>query len=310
MSVCVLGSMNMDLVVNVDKMPRVGETIMANEFKKVPGGKGANQAVAAARLGTNVYMIAKIGKDDNGEILLEGLNKDNINTDKVFVDDKNPTGMAIISVDSMGNNMIEVIAGSNMKLTVEDIKKCEDVIKSSKILIAQFETPKDVTYEAFKIARENGVITILNPAPAGEIGDDILSVTDIIIPNETETYELTNVKAYDLETAKEASKTFLNKKVKYVIITLGEKGAFIGNSEKCEIVPAYKVNAVDTTAAGDAFIGGVSKILHDEGKIDFEIIKRAVRFGNMVSSIVVTRKGAQTSIPVLDEVTKVYGEDF
>lgn len=310
MSICVIGSMNMDLVVNVDKMPRVGETIMANEFKKVPGGKGANQAVAAARLKTNVYMIAKIGKDDNGETLLEGLNKDNINTDKVFVDDKNPTGMAIISVDSMGNNMIEVIAGSNMKLTVEDIKKCEDVIKSSKILIAQFETPKDVTYEAFKIARENGVITILNPAPAGEIGDDILSVTDIIIPNETETYELTNVKAYDLETAKEASKTFLNKNVKYVIITLGEKGAFIGNNEKCEIVPAYKVNAVDTTAAGDAFIGGVSKILHDEEKIDFETIKRAIRFGNMVSSIVVTRKGAQTSIPVLEEVIKVYGEDF
>lgn len=306
--VCVLGSINMDLVIKVKDMPKVGETILSKSFEKIAGGKGANQAVAAKRCGNEVSMIGKIGLDDNGKALKRLLEEDEIDTSLIFEDEKNPTGMAMITVDENSDNSIIVISGSNMKINEGEIEKSKEKIKNSDILISQFETPEDMTIKAFNIAKENGKITILNPAPAKEIKKELLKVTDIIIPNETEAELLTGIKVNDLDTAKLAGKKLLESGVKFAIITLGEKGAAIINNERAELVKAFKVNAVDTTAAGDSFIGGLSSKLNIND-LNFENLIKAVTFGNKVSSIAVQREGAQPSIPTLEEVIKVYGEE-
>lgn len=307
--ICVLGSMNMDLVLKVKDMPKVGETILSKSFQKIAGGKGANQAVAAKRSGSEVFMISKIGKDENGRELRDKLVEDNIDVKYVFEDEVEPTGIALIMVNDNGNNSIIVNAGSNMTLTKEEIHSAEEAIKESEIIISQFETPEDITIEAFKIAKENGKVTILNPAPAKKIKEELLKYTDIIVPNETEAELLTGIEIKDIEDAKEAGKIFLEKGVKFVIITLGENGAALIGKDFCEIVPAYKVNAIDTTAAGDSFIGGLSSKL-DAKNLGRETLSKAIRFGNKVSSIAVQRRGAQPSIPFVDEVLEVYkGEE-
>ena len=306
--VCVIGSINMDLVIKVDEMPKEGETILSKYFEKIAGGKGANQAVAAKRSGNLVSMIGKIGKDDNGKILKVLLEKEGINTNLIFEDNKEPTGIAMITVNNNGNNSIVVISGSNMTLNEEEIEKAKEEIKKSDILISQFETPENCTLKAFKIAKENNIITILNPAPAKKINDELLKYTDIIIPNETEVEVLTGIKVDNLEKAKIASKKLLKKGVKFVIITLGEKGAIIISENNGQLVPAFKVKAIDTTAAGDSFIGGLSSKLNTK-KLDFENLLKAVKFGNKVSSITVQREGAQPSIAKIEEVIEVYGEE-
>ncbi|WP_097028359.1 ribokinase [Clostridium peptidivorans] len=303
-SICVLGSLNMDIVLKVERMVKSGETILAKGCDKIPGGKGANQAVAARRLGANVYMIGKVGNDDNGHKLVEALKDDDVNLEYLYTDEKEPTGTAIIPVDDEGNNSIIVVSGSNMAITSEEIKKSEKAIVNSKVLIAQFETPVERSIEAFKMAKENGVITILNPAPARKVPEELLKYTDIIAPNETEAYELTGIKVDSEDKIKEASKTFLDKGVKFVIITLGERGAALVSKDEFCIVPAHKVKAIDTTAAGDSFIGGVAIKLCDEESLNYEVLTKAITFANKVSSIVVQRKGAQTSIPTLEEVMK------
>lgn len=308
-NVCILGSINMDLVLRVDRMVKPGETILSKDFKKVPGGKGANQAVAAKRLGANVSFIGMVGMDDNGVELVKALKEDKIDTSHIKVDESNPTGMAIITVDDDGRNSIVVVPGANMKIDSQSIENAKDVIKESKLLIAQFETPAEATIEAFKIAKENGVTTILNPAPAKKIPEELLKLTDIIAPNETEAFELTDIKVDDDERIKEAAEKFIEKGVKFVIITLGERGAALVSEEKFTTVPAYKVKAVDTTAAGDSFIGALSSKLQNEENIDFEAIEKAIKFSNKVSSIVVQRQGAQPSLPYLEEVTKIYKEE-
>lgn len=305
--ICVLGSMNMDIVLKVKNMPQVGETIMSKSMEKIAGGKGANQAVAAKRSGAEVYMIAKVGRDDNGMILTEELEKDNIDVRYVFKDDKEPTGMAIINVDDNGDNSIIVVSGANMAINSNEINSTEGAIEESNIVITQFETPMDMSIEAFKLAKKHDKLTILNPAPAREIDDELLKYTDIIIPNETEAALLTNIEVKDLDSGKRAAEEFFKKGVKCVIITLGEKGAAVITKENSEIVPAYKVEAIDTTAAGDSFIGALSSTI-DAENLSFEDIKAAVRFGNKVSSIAVQRKGAQPSIPYLNEVLDIYKE--
>lgn len=305
--ICVLGSMNMDIVLKVKNMPQVGETIMSKSMEKIAGGKGANQAVAAKRSGADVYMIAKVGRDDNGVILTEELEKDNIDVRYVFKDDKEPTGMAIINVDDNGDNSIIVVSGANMAINSNEISSIEGAIEESNIVITQFETPMDMSIEAFKLAKKHKKLTVLNPAPARKIDDELLKYTDIIIPNETEAALLTNIEVKDLDSGKRAAEEFFKKGVKCVIITLGEKGAAVITKENSEIVPAYKVEAIDTTAAGDSFIGALSSTI-DAENLNFEDIKAAVKFGNKVSSIAVQRKGAQPSIPYLSEVLDIYKE--
>lgn len=294
----------MDLVMNVDKMPQVGETILAKAFKKVSGGKGANQAVAASRLGANVSMIGKIGNDDNGNEIYKCLEKDKVNTQNIFKDEVSPTGMAIISVNAEGNNSIVVVPGSNMNITKEDINKCRETIINSEVIVAQFETPVEATIEAFKIAKENGVMTILNPAPASEICDKLMSLTDIIIPNETEVMSITNIKVEDEETSKKAAGKFFSKGITYVIITLGDKGAALVSKDNSVLIPSFKVKAVDTTAAGDGFIGALvsSLNINKKDKDIFNALEEAIFFANKVSSLIVQKQGAQTSLPTIEEI--------
>lgn len=307
--ICVLGSMNMDLVLKVQDMPKIGETILSKSFEKIPGGKGANQAVAAKRCGSEVFMISKVGRDENGRELTKKLIEDNIDVKYVFEDRRDPTGMALIMVDSKGNNSIIVNAGSNMTLTKEEILSAKSLIEDSDIIISQFETPEKMTLEAFKIAKEKNKITILNPAPAKVIKEELLKYTDIIVPNETEAELLTGIKIKSIEDIKKAGKIFLEKGVKFIVITLGERGAALIGENICEIVKAYKVEAIDTTAAGDSFIGGLSSKL-DTKNLGKESLLRAINFGNKVSSIAVQRKGAQPSIPYLEEVLEIYkGEE-
>ncbi|MCD2346968.1 ribokinase [Clostridium guangxiense] len=302
---CFFGSMNMDMVVAVDSMPRVGETILCNNVKKIPGGKGANQAIAAKRSGAEVYMIAKVGKDENGNALLKGLEADNISTKYVLKDYNESTGMAIITVNKDGNNSIIVVPGSNMNISKSEILEAQEAIRDSDILVTQLETPMDAAAEAFKMAKKYNKMTVLNPSPAKTLSDELIENTDIIVPNETEAYKLTGIEVKDVSSAKEASKFFLDKGVKAVITTLGENGAIIVTKENAELIPAYKVKAIDTTAAGDSFLGAVvSKI--DSEKISFENLKEAVKFGSKVSSIAVQKKGAQPSIPYLKEVNEIY----
>lgn len=214
----------------------------------------------------------------------------------------------MIMVNKNGNNSIIVVPGSNMTINREDIKASKEAIIESDILISQFETPVDVTLDAFRIAKNLNKITILNPAPAKSIDDELLKYTDIIIPNETEAELITGVKVDDLESAKVAASKIIEKGVKFVIITLGSKGAAIISKNEAKIVDAFKVNAIDTTAAGDSFIGGLSSKLNTS-ELTFENLIEAVRFGNKVSSIAVQRKGAQPSIPYLKEVLEVYKEN-
>lgn len=306
--VCVLGSMNMDLVVKVNDVPRVGETILSKSFEKIAGGKGANQAIAAKRCGAKVSMIAKIGNDDNGQILKQKLEEDNIDVKYVFKDNKEATGIAIIMVNENGNNSIIVVSGSNMTIDDEEVEASIEKIKESDILISQFEVSEKIILKAFKKAKELEKITILNPAPAKKINEELLKVTDIIVPNETEAEVLTGIKVNTLEDANEAGQIFLEKGVKFAVITLGSKGAAVIGADFCELVPAYKVNAIDTTAAGDSFIGALSSKLKFEEINKLNLIN-AVKFGNKVSSISVQRKGAQPSIPYLREVEEIYMED-
>lgn len=302
--VSVIGSINMDMIVSVDSMPKVGETIISDNFKSAHGGKGANQAVAAKKMGNDVFMISKIGQDASGKEILESLKNENINVDKVFKSNDKPTGTAIITVNKEGNNSIMVVPGANMDINVNEVQECSEVIKNSDILVAQFETSIDATVEAFRIAKENNVITILNPAPAKKIPDELLKYTDMIIPNETEAQVLTGVEVKDLESAKNAAEVFFEKEVKFVIITMGEKGAALISENKSVLIPAYKVKAVDTTAAGDSFIGALTSKMN-KGNIDEDNLIEAIKFGNKVSSIVVQKEGAQPSIPYLNEIVNL-----
>ncbi len=303
--VSVLGSLNMDLVVKVKAMPEVGQTIMGEDFTSIPGGKGANQAVAARRLGAEVNMIGKVGADANGQRLISELQRDNINTEFVFVDKQNTTGTAVITVNEEGNNSIIVIAGANMQIEKQELQSARAVIENSNVLVAQFETSIEITLEAFKYAKEKGLVTILNPAPAKSIPEELLRYTDIIVPNETEALYLTGIEVKDIASAKEAGMQFINKGTKYVIITLGDKGAVLMDKDNCELIPAFKVKAIDTTAAGDSFIGGIS-VKINFSNLKYEALKSAVEFANKVSSLSVQRKGAQPSIPTLSEVMKAY----
>jgi len=297
----------MDIVLKVENMAKIGETVFAKSLNTIPGGKGANQAVASSRMGCEVYMIGKVGNDSNGDFLKSKLEQDGINTDYVFKDNKETTGTAIINVNSEGNNSIVVVAGANMSINMDEIKQSYSIIKDCDVLVAQFETPSEITIEAFNYAKSQGVLTILNPAPAKKINENLLKCTDIIIPNETEAYELTGILVDDLESAEKVAASFIEVGVNYVIITLGSKGAALITKEKAELIPAIVVNAIDTTAAGDSFIGAVASKLGTE-KLNYENLKKAISFANKVSSIVVQRSGAQPSIPTYKEVIDIYGE--
>lgn len=302
--ICVIGSLNMDLVLKMQNLPKLGETLMVDDYDKIPGGKGGNQACSAARLGGKVTIIGAIGNDEYGSTLKEGLKKDGIDTSFIKKVGSS-SGLAIITVDRDGNNTIAVVEGANSELTTKDIQNASEVIEHSDVLIAQFETPIEATVEAFRLGKKAECITLLNPAPYKKIPDALLRYTDIIIPNETEAYELTGIEVSDKGTGLIASKKILEAGVKKVIITMGKTGALLVSKDSCELVEGYKVNAVDTTAAGDSFIGAIaSMITQAHLEKDQELIS-LIKYANLVASITITRLGAQSSIPTLTEVTSI-----
>ena len=300
--VTVIGSINLDTNLRVAQMAKPGETIHAKEHYSAAGGKGANQAVAAARSGCAVSFVGAVGDDAPGKEMLALLKKENINLDGVKEVADESTGQAFITVDDSGQNSITIYSGANYAFDQDDIEQNSDLIAASDFVVAQFETPIEATIQGFKIAHQNNAKTILNPAPAiTEIPAELLQVTDIIIPNETEAATITGVEVVDEKSAKKAADKLHELGVSAVIITIGDKGAFYDFQDKQGLIPAFKVKAVDTTAAGDTFIGAMTSIL----KPDFSNLSDAITFANKASSLTVQRYGAQPSIPTKAEIEQV-----
>ncbi len=298
--ILVVGSLNMDLVTNVKVTPRVGETVLGKGFSKIPGGKGANQAAAIGKLKGDVKILGKIGEDDFGETLKDSLRKSNVDVSKIFIQKNQSTGMAMIMVNEDGDNSIVVIPGANFDLTVEDIE--DSVLEDCDILVSQLEIPLDTIEYIFKRAKEMKKYTILNPAPAMKLSDELLKNTDLLVLNETETEILSDIRINSFEDIIKGAEVLLDKGINEVIVTLGKDGAVYFNKEEQREFKAYKVEAVDTTAAGDSFIAGLTVEL-SKGKD----IYSAIEFGSKVAAITVTRKGAQSSLPTIEEVEKFKG---
>lgn len=296
--ILVIGSTNTDLVVKTTRLPVPGETILGGDFFVNPGGKGANQAVAAVRLGGKVTFIAKTGNDIFGTQAKELFKKEKINCEYVFVDDTTPSGVALITVDEKGENCIVVASGANNNLSAEEVLIAVKEIESADIVLMQLETPLEtiekVTEAIFRMKKK----IILNPAPARQLPERLYKYIFLITPNETEAEILTGVRVTDEHSAQRAAEIFHKMGVEMVIITMGSSGAYIYESGKGQLIEAQKVVAIDTTAAGDVFNGAVSV-----GLAQGKTLKEAVVFGNKAAAISVTRLGAQSSAPYLNEIS-------
>jgi ribokinase len=298
--VTVVGSLNMDLVIRASRIPHPGETVIGSEFHTVPGGKGANQAVAAARLGAEVSMVGRVGRDAFGEVLLENLVADGIDHASVTRDPDCATGIALIVVDDSGQNSIVVASGANRRLSPADVNVAEAAIAEADLLLMQLETPLDTVHQAARIARAHGVPVILNPAPACPLPASLLSLVAVLIPNESETALLTGMPVGNQAEAVAAAAALRGLGVGTVILTLGERGALLGTATGATHVPAFKVAPVDTTAAGDAFVAGFAVALA-EGRTPVE----AVRWGNAAGALATTEMGAQPSLPTRQAVERL-----
>lgn len=295
--IVVIGSINMDLVSSVERMPKVGQTVLGKSFKQIPGGKGANQAVAISRLGGDVAMIGKVGSDSFGAELVESLVKDGIDVSGVAVEDGVPTGIAAITVDESGANCIIVNSGANFKVSSDYIDTNIEIIKSSSFVVAQLEIPDNAVRHALALAKSLGKYTILNPAPAKELDEETIRNVDLLIPNETELEITSGIKVEGTEDAIAAAEKLIAMGVKEIIVTLGEKGSLHVKEGFHKKYDAKKVKAVDTTAAGDSFIGGIAAAL-SKGKS----IEEAIGLATSAAAVAVTREGAQSSIPYINEI--------
>lgn len=295
--IAVFGSFNVDLMSRTPHLPIPGETVLGGPFKLGPGGKGSNQATAAARAGANVTMITKIGTDEFASIALNHLKNEKINTEYVFQDAQHETGAALIMVDEKAENMIVVAPGANNHISWEEVLKAECAIAESNILLTQLETNMDAIIHAVDIAGANNVKVILNPAPAVPVPDELLRKVYVLTPNETEAASLTGMELNSPEDAEGVGAALLAKGVENVVITLGKNGALIVNSKMVKHVPSVKVDVVDTTGAGDAFNGGLAVALA-EGK-DLE---ESVRFANYLAALSVTKVGTAPSMPYREEI--------
>lgn len=290
--IVVIGSSNTDVVASVSVFPKPGETIIGNEFMMNAGGKGANQAVAAARSGGDVTFITKVGNDQTANQSIQNLKNEGINTSRITKDDAKPSGVALILVNQAGENIIVVAPGSNMSLNEKDIDSAEEEINAAGVVLMQLEVPlKTVIYAAEK-SYSLGKKVILNPAPAAKLPDELYPYLYMITPNETETEILTGIKVTDERTAAMSAEVLKNKGVDIVIITMGADGAYIHSDDLKTMIAAPKVKAVDTTAAGDCFNGALSVGIADKIPLD-----EAVLFANRAAALSVTKMGAQQSLP-------------
>lgn len=295
--ILVLGSANMDMVVTATRFPRPGETVFANAFGMFPGGKGANQAVCCAKLGARVHFIGKMGKDVFREQLVNSMKRDGVRLGHLLTDSNVSTGIALITVNGRGQNEIVVASGSNMRLTPSEINGHRNIFSQVRILLLQLEVPLQTVTRAAQIAKRNGVMVILNPAPARNIPWSLLKMVDYLTPNETEVSMLAGVPVNGVASAQKAAKKLLDKGVKNVIVTLGAKGCLLVSDRQVKLYPVKRLKAVDSTAAGDAFNGGLAYSLAGGKSLD-----AAIRFANRVAAFSVTRMGAQSSMPTLREL--------
>ncbi len=301
--ICIVGSSNMDLIARVPRLPAPGETLVGTSFQMGYGGKGANQAVMAARLGAQVSVVTKVGRDVFGEDTLKNYQTQGIDTTYVLFDKKLFSGVAPITVDEKsGQNSIVIVPGANNGLSPADVRAASSTIQSSDVLICQLEVPLETTLEAFRVAREKpGILTILNPAPAAPLPDELLSLTDIIVPNETETAFLTGLPVDTLEQAGAAARALRSRGPDTVIITLGARGVlFIAGDSAPEHIPAKPVQAVDSTGAGDAFVGSLAYFLAAKRPL-----RDAIERASAVATQTVLKVGTQTSFPTRAEIPDI-----
>ena len=322
MSIVVVGSLNMDYVLQVPGLPKRGETVFAAGYSTAPGGKGANQAVASKRLGSRVYMVGRVGRDAAGRALIKCLEEAGVDISEVKDDPRESTGSAYITVSQDGTNTIVVNRGANFVLEPSHVLDAESQIQDANVVVAQLETPTETVFEALKLARKHNTVTVLNPAPMVPLEPEILTLVDWLIPNETEAVSLLRLLGQwddrdeerlrcDLtqESAIEAAGRLAEVTGAHVIITLGDKGCvYVGSSDRDGLAfPAYEVNAVDTTAAGDAFVGALACAL-DEDSGSSANIAELVSFAQATAALATTKLGAQPSLPTRIEVEEFLSE--
>lgn len=293
----VLGSINADHILNLNAFPAPGETVTGNQYQVAFGGKGANQAVAAGRSGASIAFIACTGDDDTGERIRKQLVSDNIDVEPVSTIAGESTGVALIFVNGEGENVIGIHAGANAALSPALVEAQQERIAQASALLMQLESPIESVLAAAKIAHQHQTMVALNPAPARELPDELLTLVDIITPNETEAEKLTGIAVKNDDDAAKAAQALHNKGIKTVIITLGSRGVWASVEGKGQRVPGFKVEAVDTIAAGDTFNGALITALLEE-----KPLADAIRFAHAAAAIAVTRKGAQPSVPWRDEI--------
>jgi ribokinase len=295
----VVGSLNMDLVVRAPRHPRPGETLIGSQFQTFPGGKGANQAVAAARLGATVRLIGRVGKDAFGDALLQTVRQDGVDTSFIYRDPQAASGVALITLDEAGQNTIVVASGANMRVSPKDIQQAEVAFEGANLLLMQLECPLEAVEAAADLAQQRGIPVVLNPAPARPLPASLLAKVDYLLPNQSELQLLAegevNVSA--------AAACLLKNGVRNLVVTLGEEGALLVTANTEQKFDAYKVPVVDTVAAGDAFTAAFCVALM-EGKS----LPEAVQWGNAAGAIAVTRPGAQPSMPKREELIRFLKE--
>jgi ribokinase len=295
--IIVIGSLNMDLVVSAARLPGTGETIMGESFAIYPGGKGANQAIAAARLGGSVKMVGCVGRDTFGESLLDNLTSNNVDITAVGKDSNSSTGIALITVDNQGSNTIIVVPGANHALLPHDLDGVESIIASSSLVVLQMEIPIETVAHAIDLAKKHKIPVMLNPAPAQQMEKEVLAGIEFLIPNESELAILSGLPVSTMLEIRAAAEKMLQIGVKRLLMTRGDDGVYYVDYQAEIILPAYSVQAVDTTAAGDAFIGALAVAF-----VNGEEMDAAIRYGLAAGALAVTKAGAQTSLPTKQEL--------
>ena len=305
-NIIVVGSLNADLVVRAPRFPQPGETISGEDLKIIPGGKGANQSVAAARQGASVAMVGRVGRDSFGPELINNLKQNGVDTAYVQIDSQAATGTATIIVDANGQNSIVLSPGGNGRVRAADLDQVP--FSDYKLLLLQLEIPVEPVLAATQHAKEHGLWVMLNPAPARALPEKLFSLPDFIVPNEGELSLLTNQPVHDLPSAEKAAKVLIALGAQTVIVTLGPNGALIVNKSLTKHIPPFRVDVVDTTAAGDAFIGGfAARLLESDGALaslsaQEQALQDAVRYGCACGALAATKFGAQPSMPTKQEV--------